>query len=94
VIVRILGEGQYDLEGQALGELKRADQALFRAVADSDEGAFHQALQSVLALVRTRGTPLPVDRLTESDLILPPPDTTLAEAQRLFTQHPFVGPVE
>ena len=38
----------------------------------------------MLDLVREHGSPLPVDELVESDLILPTPDTTLEEAQILF----------
>ncbi len=88
MIVRILGEGQYDLEGGALEALKKADTALVDVVAGTDESAFAQAFHAVLQLVRTRGTPVAVDRLVESDLVLPADGTTLAEARRMFTEHP------
>ena len=39
----------------------------------------------MLELVRRDGTPLGDDELEESDVILPPPDTTLAEAAHEFT---------
>lgn len=86
MIVRIQGEGQYDLEGEALHALKVADGHLFEAVAAGDEAAFHQQFQGVLRLVRERGSHLPADRLVESDLVLPASDTSLAEARQLFTQ--------
>ena len=35
-------------------------------------------------LVREKGSPLPIDEIVESDLILPEPDLTLEEAQVLF----------
>lgn len=88
MIVRILGEGQYDLRGDAIQELKEADAHLFAAVAGTDEDEFRRRFEEVLTLVRQRGTPLPLDRLAESDLVLPPADTTLADARRLFTDHP------
>ena len=39
----------------------------------------------MLELVRRDGTPLGDDELEESDVILPPPDTTFAEAAHEFT---------
>ena len=39
----------------------------------------------MLDLVREKGTPVPLDELVESDLLLPEPDITLEEAEELFT---------
>lgn len=88
MIVRILGEGQYDLEGDALQALKVADARLFEVVAGADEAAFESVFIEVLALVRDRGRPLAAERLVESDLVLPASDTSLDEARKLFTSHP------
>ena len=88
MVVRILGEGQFDLEGSALQDLKVADAELFEAVAAGDEGRFAAKFGAVLQVVRHQGRPVPTDRLVESDLVLPAPDTTLDEARRLFTGHP------
>ncbi len=88
MVVRILGEGQYDLEGEALHALKVADARLFDVVAAGDEAAFHRTFSDVLTLVRQRGQRVPDDRLVESDLVLPASDTSLADARRLFTAHP------
>jgi hypothetical protein len=85
VIVRIQGEGQYDLEGEALQALKEADRQLMDAVVAGDEQAFHERFSAVLRLVRERGTPVPPERLVESDLVLPAADMSLEEARRLFT---------
>jgi hypothetical protein len=38
----------------------------------------------MLGLVREKGSPVPIDELVESDLILPEPDLTLIEAEELF----------
>ena len=88
MIVRILGEGQFDLEGEALHALKVADGHLFETVAAGDEAAFHTAFVAVVQLVRGRGRPVPAERLVESDLVLPATDTSLADARKLFTAHP------
>ena len=38
----------------------------------------------MLDLVREHGSPVPVDELVESDLVLPEPDITLLEAEEMF----------
>lgn len=88
MIVRIATEGQYELRGQALEELDAADDALLDAVESGDEAAFARELGRVLAIVRTRGRRLDDRELKESDLVLPPPDTTLEEARALFRDYP------
>jgi hypothetical protein len=88
MIVRILGEGQFDLEGEALAALKVADAHLLEVVAQADEEAFRRSFRDVLDLVRGRGKPVPTQRLVESDLVLPSSDTSLDEARSMFTEHP------
>ena len=41
-------------------------------------------LKKMLDLVREKGTPVPVDELVESDLVLPEPDISIAEAAERF----------
>ena len=73
VIIRILGEGQYDVADHALDRLNELDAALEAAVEAGDEAAFGAALTGLLDGVRTAGVAHPADSLDESDLILPPP---------------------
>ncbi len=84
MIVRISSEGQYNLPGSFIDQLNEIDNALVEAVAAEDQGDFETLLKRMLDLVRDNGTPLPVDELVESDLILPEPDLTLLEAEELF----------
>lgn len=88
MIIRIATEGQYELKGSALEELDAADDALLDAVENGDAAAFARELSRVLAIVRTRGRRLDDRELKESDLVLPPPDTTLEEARALFREYP------
>lgn len=88
MIVRIQGEGQYDLEGDAIHQLKVADARLFDAVAGGADEAFAREFAAVLTLVREQGRRLGPTELRESDLVLPAGDTTLEEARKLFTSHP------
>ena len=84
MIVRISSEGQYNLPGSFIDQLNEVDNALVEAVAAEDQSEFETLLKRMLDLVRDNGTPVPVDELVESDLILPEPDLTLIEAEELF----------
>ncbi len=88
MILRIATEGQYELKGAALQTLDEMDDAILAALEKSDAPGFQKALEQVLDLVRAEGTRLPDVSLMESDLILPPPDITLAQARALFTDYP------
>ena len=84
MIVRISSEGQYNLPGSFIDQLNDIDNELVEAVEVEDQAAFEVLLKRMLDLVREHGSPLPVDELVESDLILPEPDLTLREAEELF----------
>jgi hypothetical protein len=85
VIVRISTEGQYELDESAAQRLNELDDAAVGACESEDEQSFHQVFAQLLDFVRTNGTPVPEDELGPSDVILPPPDTSLEEAKAEFT---------
>jgi hypothetical protein len=85
MIVRILTEGQFNFPGAHVDELNEIDNRLVEVVEQEDRAKFEVLLKQMLDLVRQKGTPVPVDELVESDLVLPEPDITLEEAEELFT---------
>ena len=85
MIVRILGEGQYDVSDEALTRLNELDAKVESAVEAGDTEAFTTALHALLEGVRTVGVPHDLDALDESDLILPPSDATIDEVRELLT---------
>ena len=85
MIVRILGEGQYDLAEEALVPLNALDARVEAAIEAGDVTAFTTALAALLDGVRTAGVPHAVDALDPSDLILPPEDATLDEVRDLLS---------
>ena len=85
MIVRIATEGQYDLPDEDADRLNELDNEVVAAVEAGDEERFHEVFESMLELVRSDGRPVADDVLEESDVILPPPDTTFAEAGAQFT---------
>ena len=84
MIIRILGEGQYDVADGALERLNELDATLEAAIDAGDEAAFGTALTELLAGVRAVGTEHPADSLDESDLILPPPDATIDQVREML----------
>ncbi len=84
MIIRILGEGQYDVADGTVAELNSLDDTLEQAVESGDEAAFTEALAGLLAAVRGSGSPLPDDSLQDSDLILPPADAGIDEVRRML----------
>ncbi|QIK76916.1 PspA-associated protein PspAA [Nocardioides piscis] len=84
MIVRILGEGQYDLDDHALDALNGLDTQIELAIEHGDEEMFRTALDGLLASVRSSGTHHELDSLDESDLILPPGDATLDEVRQML----------
>lgn len=84
MIIRILGEGQYDVSEAALDRLNELDAAVESAVEGNDDDAFVTALTALLDGVRTVGVAHAVDSLDESDLILPMADATIVEVRELL----------
>jgi hypothetical protein len=85
VIVRIATEDQYRLPDQDAKRLNDLDNEAVAAVEAGDEDRFHALFEEMLQLVRTDGQRLGEDELEESDVIIPPPDTSFLEAAREFT---------
>ena len=90
MIVRIMGEGQYDVPDTALGELNRLDDDLDAACASGDEATFRQALSALNRGVHDAGTVLPADYLGPSDLVLPGVDASLEEVTALLTDEGLI----
>jgi len=84
VIVRISTEAQYEVPADQVDRLNALDNACVEAVEAGDEAKFHETYDAMLELVR-KGAQLEDDDLHGSELILPPPDLSFAEAGETFT---------
>ncbi|CAN5122885.1 hypothetical protein BH24ACT12_BH24ACT12_10620 [soil metagenome] len=84
MIVRILGEGQWDVDASHLDALNELDDAVEKAVETEDEAAFDPSLRALLAAVREWGSLLSDDELVESNLILPPADASAHEVKEFL----------
>jgi hypothetical protein len=85
MIVRISGEGQYELPDECAARLNELDNEAVAAVEAGDEANFQKLWDEMLQLVKSDGKVLADDDLKGSDVILPPPDLSFAEAQGEFT---------
>ncbi|HEV7808656.1 MAG TPA: hypothetical protein VGO80_22820 [Solirubrobacteraceae bacterium] len=85
MIVRIMGEGQYRLSDETLERVNALDNAAVAAVDGGNEDAFHEAFEEMLDEIRTGGEHLDDEEIETSDVIVPPSDTSFAEAAAEFT---------
>lgn len=86
IVVRVAGDQQYELPEAVRPALDGLDVTLVRAVQTGDEAGFSQCRGQLLKLVTTSGTKLPQDEGRASDVIVPSPDMTLADARRLMAE--------
>lgn len=84
MIIRILGEGQFEVAEHTVEALNGIDSQLQVAVDRGDEVGFREALRALLALVREVGTRVPDDHLGPSELVLPNADATVEEVRALL----------
>jgi hypothetical protein len=85
MIVRISGEDQYRLADEQTARLNELDNAVVSACEGGDEAAYERTFAELLDYVRSNGERVGDDELEGSDLILPPPDLSFAEAASEFT---------
>ena len=90
MIVRLMGEGQYQVDDSLLQQLNDLDGKATAAAEADDEAALDQALDEMFELVKRDGTPLADDDLSTSDALIPPSDLTLEEAKQLLTDEGFI----
>jgi hypothetical protein len=85
MIVRILGEGQFEVAESELARLNELDAAVEAEIDAGNEEAFSSRLGELLDGVRAVGAPLADESLEDSDLILPPADATLEEVREMLS---------
>lgn len=85
-IVRIMGEGQFTVNGKTLKELSKIDNSIVQLVSRerSDDTEFKLRLRQLNAIVEKKGRPLDPKEIIQSDIILPSVDLSIDEAKKLF----------
>ncbi|PSK99729.1 hypothetical protein CLV30_11732 [Haloactinopolyspora alba] len=90
MIIRIMGEGQFEVSDAHLDELNRLDDALGEAIDADDDTVFRTALEALLGEVRRVGAPVADDVLVDSDLVLPFAEAHVDEVRELLTDEGLI----
>jgi chromosome condensin MukBEF complex kleisin-like MukF subunit len=84
VIVRLMGEGQYEVDDEVAKGLNDLDEQAAQALERGDEEQLGGLLRRMAEAVRLNGTRVPDEDLRGSEAIVPPDDLSLDEARELF----------
>ena len=85
MIVRIATEDQFEIPGDRYQELNDLDNAVVAAVDANDQEAYARTFGQLIDFIHANGTKLADDDLRESEVIVPPSDTSLEEARADFS---------
>ena len=86
MIVRILGDGRYEVPEADLPAIEQLDADLLDAIEREDEAAFTGALADIVGEVRHSGTRLGPDDAGTSQMVVPHDGSSLAEVAALLAQ--------
>ena len=84
MIVRVMGEGQFEIDDEVAKGLNELDEQAEQALEAGDTEQLAELLERMAEAVRTNGARVPDEDLTPSEGIVPPADLTLEEAKELF----------
>ncbi|MFC1412501.1 hypothetical protein ACEZCY_08440 [Streptacidiphilus sp. N1-12] len=86
MIVRIMGEGQFEVPDSLVDRLNELDNAVLAALDTGDEADFRVSLAALLAAVRAGGTPVDHEVLLPSEATLPFDEATVDEVKALLRE--------
>ena len=84
MIIRILGDGQFEVPDSNKEKLDKLDAAVDHAITAADDVAFAAALAALDGEIRRVGTPIDASTILPSDLILPHEGASLSEISELL----------
>jgi hypothetical protein len=90
MIIRIMGEGQFDVNNVDQDLLQKYDNQVEDAVNAGNEEAVRTALSALHEYVKANGKPVADDYLGSSDVVIPYVDATLDEISELLTGEGFI----
>jgi hypothetical protein len=85
VIIRILGDGQYNIDSYILDDLNTIDNRIVDHISKGDRKAYKEDLSRMIARIKENGEPLDPTFLEASDIIVPPKDLSFEEARIIFS---------
>lgn len=90
MIVRIIGEGQFEVTADTLRRLNDLDGRLEQTLETGAREEFAVVLEQMVTLVRNEGKKLPEDALMPSEAVLPPADASADELRKLLKEEGLI----
>jgi hypothetical protein len=84
MIIRIMGEGQYQASEALCNELNQVDNRIVTLVEEGKVEEFRSELARLIAKIKEKAEPIDAKEIVESDLIVPPEDLSFKEAKAVF----------
>lgn len=84
MIIRIMGEGQYDVDERVIDELNVIDNRIVDHLSKGEKEEFREDLGRLISTVKRNGKQMDTKEIMKSDIIIPPKDLTLEEARGIF----------
>jgi predicted HAD superfamily Cof-like phosphohydrolase len=91
MIVRILGESQYEVDADTATKLEQLDGALAAAIESGDEEGFASTIHKLHEMVRSAGSEVSAETIVPSDLTVPHSGASLAEVRELLASEESTG---
>ena len=85
MIIRIIGQGQFEIKSALLDDLNTIDNSIVEYVQKGDEGRYKELLSKMTGIIVREGKRVPDSEIIDSSVIVPPDDMTIEEARQVFT---------
>jgi hypothetical protein len=84
MIIRIMGQGQFEVKSSLFDDLNKIDNKIVEYVQKGNEKGYKKSLADLIGIITREGQMVDNKELVESDVIVPPADMTLEEARQVF----------
>jgi hypothetical protein len=84
MIVRIMGEGQYQASEAPCDELNIIDNRIVALVSEGKAEEFKKELAKLISTIKEKGEAIDAKEILTSDIIVPPEDLSFEEAKAVF----------
>ena len=84
MIIRILGEGQFQLDEKLLDRVNKIDNQIVKHVTSGNKVEFAKDLANLISTVKELAEPLDPVEILPSDIIIPQSDMSFEEARQVF----------
>ncbi len=84
MIIRIMGEGQYQASEALCNELNKIDNHIVTLVEEEKVEEFRKELARLISEIKGKAEPIDPKEIIESDIIVPPGDLSFEEAKAVF----------